>query len=151
MTKGVKIILQKRKALCHGCHKQAAGPWGEPQQGQMGLQLQKALAKPPAKALLLASWPDAAPCSGHTLSHPCRHRAGGTPATTTRWYWPVSSAAMPPQGHVTKTSPSRERKRGREGQKEGRKEWREGGKGGREEKREGEETEKGVNKILRTK
>ena len=109
----------------------------------LGLQLQKALAKPPAKALLLASWPDAAPCSGHTLSHPCRHRAGGTPATTTRWYWPVSSAAMPPQGHVTKTSPSRERKRGREGQKEGRKEWREGGEGGREEKREGEETEKG--------
>ena len=41
MTKGLKIILQKRKALCHSCHKQGAGPWGEPQQGQMGLQLQK--------------------------------------------------------------------------------------------------------------
>ena len=59
---------------------------------------------------------------------------------------PVSPTLRPPQGHLTKTSPSRERKRGREGEKEGRKGWREegeerergkeGGRGDRERKEE---------------
>ena len=137
----------------------------------LGLQLQKkALAEPrpqgphasqlPSKAHQLA-W-----CCALQWPHPV------TPLQAQSWkdashhhemvlVWsqdPVSSALMPPQGHVTKTSPSWERKRGRERQKEGRQAWREGGEGrergkeagrGDRERKEGGKKEKkeGENRI----
>lgn len=101
----------------------------------LGLQLQKkALAKTPqgpragqlaSKAHQLACRcalqqpPPVTPLQAQSWRDPSHHE------TVLAWSQdPVSSTLRPPQGHLTKTSPSRERKRGREGEKEGRKEGR---------------------------